>query len=427
MNDIRTIFLIGSLSVTLYLSYQLYNTESQKRLLKEDLIEISKAKYGMFNVDEWKRILADLITKKVEEFNLNDANKEGMREKVSNFLYQAIDEFEVNFKEDNREKSWFGISSKNMIAGAVGLFPKLRDNIPQFTDQILTYLDDPENRENIRAYLVMKLNEYAGSTFSELDYVQYDEILTKYNYVDKAACMAGIELRMQELDSKNQFSKYLLSLLILGQIMFLIFFKNISKSEFLLLIILSSAILLVGLLLPMIDIDARISKMSFNLLGEPIEFQDQVLYYKSKSILEVVQLMLFQGKFELIIVGLLVLLFSVLFPLTKLISSVIVVFNPGLKESSFLRFMVYKTGKWSMADVMVIAIFMSYIGFSGILTEQLNQLETIAPNLDMLTTNQSTLQSGFYFFTTFVILSLLISDKIQKTEMDGGFGSTSPT
>lgn len=395
--------------------------------MKEDLIEISKAKYGMFNVDEWKRILADLITKKVEEFNLNDANKEGMREKVSNFLYQAIDEFEVNFKEDNREKSWFGISSKNMIAGAVGLFPKLRDNIPQFTDQILTYLDDPENRENIRAYLVMKLNEYAGSTFSELDYVQYDEILTKYNYVDKAACMAGIELRMQELDSKNQFSKYLLSLLILGQIMFLIFFKNISKSEFLLLIILSSAILLVGLLLPMIDIDARISKMSFNLLGEPIEFQDQVLYYKSKSILEVVQLMLFQGKFELIIVGLLVLLFSVLFPLTKLISSVIVVFNPGLKESSFLRFMVYKTGKWSMADVMVIAIFMSYIGFSGILTEQLNQLETIAPNLDMLTTNQSTLQSGFYFFTTFVILSLLISDKIQKTEMDGGFGSTSPT
>jgi uncharacterized paraquat-inducible protein A len=33
--------------------------------------------------------------------------------------------------------------------------------------------------------------------------------------------------------------------------------------------------------------------------------------------------------------------------------------------------MVFKTGKWSMADVIVVAIFMAYIGFSGIVGEQL--------------------------------------------------------
>lgn len=67
-----------------------------------------------------------------------------------------------------------------------------------------------------------------------------------------------------------------------------------------------------------------------------------------------------------------------------------------------------------MADVMVIAIFMAYIGFSGIITEQLRQLESIALDVDVLTTNRSSLQTGFYLFTSFVILSLLISHRLQR-------------
>ena len=66
-----------------------------------------------------------------------------------------------------------------------------------------------------------------------------------------------------------------------------------------------------------------------------------------------------------------------------------------------------------MADVMVVAIFMSYIGFSGILTEQLGQLEGLTNKIDILTTNKSSLQIGFFLFTSFVILSLLVSQKLQ--------------
>lgn len=75
--------------------------------------------------------------------------------------------------------------------------------------------------------------------------------------------------------------------------------------------------------------------------------------------------------------------------------------------------MIFRTGKWSMADVMVIAIFMAYIGFSGIITEQLKQIENIAENIDILTTNRSSLLIGFYAFTSFAILSLLISHRLQ--------------
>jgi uncharacterized paraquat-inducible protein A len=105
--------------------------------------------------------------------------------------------------------------------------------------------------------------------------------------------------------------------------------------------------------------------------------------------------------------------FSVLFPLMKQVASLIFVFSKGMRTNRVIGFMVFKTGKWSMADVMVVAIFMSYIGFSGIITEQLNQIESIASSVEILTTNKSSLLTGFFFFTAFAIFSLSISQKIE--------------
>lgn len=61
-----------------------------------------------------------------------------------------------------------------------------------------------------------------------------------------------------------------------------------TKIEFVLVTATCSLFLILGLTLPMIEIDARISEIKLSLLGEQLSFQDQVLYYKSKSILEVV-------------------------------------------------------------------------------------------------------------------------------------------
>jgi hypothetical protein len=168
-----------------------------------------------------------------------------------------------------------------------------------------------------------------------------------------------------------------------------------------------------GLLLPMIEIDARISSMSFSLLGEQIFFRDQVLYYKSKSILEVVWLMFQQSRIDVLMVGILVFVFSVMFPVLKQLASITFVYAERLRISKAIRFMVFKTGKWSMADVMVIAIFMSYIGFSGIITEQLKQIEALTSSVEILTTNRSNLLTGFFYFTAFAIFSLSISQKIE--------------
>jgi hypothetical protein len=193
------------------------------------------------------------------------------------------------------------------------------------------------------------------------------------------------------------------------------FDKRPDRYQVLIFVALCLGLLLFGVSLPMIEIDARISSMKFSLLGEQIAFEDQVLYYKSKSILEVVRLMLQQERVDVIFVGILVLTFSVLFPVSKLIATTMYAVWPGLSENKALKFLAFSTGKWSMADVMVVAIFMSYIGFSGIITEQLRQLEGIARNVDVLTTNRSSLQAGFFLFTSFTLLSLAVSYRLAGT------------
>lgn len=394
------------------LSILVYNKEQQKRKLKEDLIELSKIKYGLFNVDEWKKILADIITKKIEEFNLQGANKEKMRAELTAFLTRQVGELEDRYYEE-KSKSFFGFLIQNPVTAISGIFGKIKRDIPIFTEGILDFLNDPKNRKAIRGYIINKLNEYADRTFSKVDYTIHDKIISKYEFEDRDAAIKGLTAEVQDIEDANKFNKIaLLALVILSGIL-LLFSKSISKNQYLIFTLISLLLLLTGLSLPMIEIDARISSMTFKLLGESVTFQDQVLYFKSKSILEVVSLMLTQRRFDVLIVGLLVFIFSVIFPLSKLISSIIYIYNKEKRSNGFIQFMVFKTGKWSMADVMVIAIFMAYIGFSGLITEQLKQLETITQSIDILTTNKSSLMMGFFSFTSFAILSLLISHKLQ--------------
>jgi hypothetical protein len=42
----------------------------------------------------------------------------------------------------------------------------------------------------------------------------------------------------------------------------------------------------------MLEIDARISELQFKLMGEQVSFEEQMIFYQSKSILDVVTLLL---------------------------------------------------------------------------------------------------------------------------------------
>ena len=179
-------------------------------------------------------------------------------------------------------------------------------------------------------------------------------------------------------------------------------------------------LLLVGLTTAMIDIDARINSLNFQLLGETVSFKNQVIFFQSKSILDVVRILLSTGKYDSIFVGILILAFSIVFPIAKLLSTGISLLSQRKwAKNKLVHYFAFQSGKWSMADVTVVAIFMAYIGFNGILQSQMGYLNVHSDAFTSIATNQTSLQPGYIIFVTFVLFGLALS-QILKMIMENG-------
>ena len=67
-----------------------------------------------------------------------------------------------------------------------------------------------------------------------------------------------------------------------------------------------------------------------------------------------------------------------------------------------------------MSDVLIVAIFMAYIGFNGIITSQFGNLSSTGQEIVILTTNGTSLQPGFFMFLTYTLLALFLSGFLTR-------------
>lgn len=387
-------------------------TESKRRTVKEDLVELSNIQYGLFNVDEWKKIIEKVIEKQVNEFQVTSQNKDDLRKSISGFLNTELTKMEKIYYEEN-SRDFMGIV-RNGVASITNIFGEIKKNVPEITEDIIKFLDDPKNKGAIKEYLIEKVHSYADKTFTKMDYSKHDKIIERNGYTNREEAISGLYSEKEKLRNQTSIYKLILLFFFLTIGALLLSKVKFTALQVLLLSCICLIFLLLGLIVPMIEIDARIVEINISIIGEPVTFTDQVLFYKSKSILEMIYLMFQQNGIDLLLVGALILTFSVLFPVSKLIASIFASFYPKKQSNKVVKFLVFKTGKWSMADVMVVAIFMAYIGFSGIISEQLKQIDQISKNTEILSTNNSSLQLGFFSFTAFAFLGMLLSRKIRQ-------------
>src|SRR5690606_17932065 len=120
MKHIRFSIFLGLLFVSIAVSSKLFHIESSRRIVQEDVIELSKVKYGLFNIDEWKKVVAQVVTAKVQELELTDANRSEMRKRITDLLTTVITDLESSFKREN-EGSFTGFF-KNAGAGFLDIF-----------------------------------------------------------------------------------------------------------------------------------------------------------------------------------------------------------------------------------------------------------------------------------------------------------------
>lgn len=151
----------------------------------------------------------------------------------------------------------------------------------------------------------------------------------------------------------------------------------------LILILCSLACLYPGLMFAMMTIK----------VGKVVPLIGQLdLYEATQSIVQTIE-NLFAA--ENYLVGWLILVFSVVVPVVKVALLLIVLLFKQLRaRASVLKF-VSVIGKWSMADVFVVSVFMAF------LATQSNDAVS------------ATLHSGYYYFTAYCVFSILGTQLIE--------------
>ena len=110
-----------------------------------------------------------------------------------------------------------------------------------------------------------------------------------------------------------------------------------------------------------------------------------------------------------LLVAALIFVFSVCIPLLKTILLCFAYFTKSLQIEKRLINFVGAIGKWSMADVFVIAIFLAIMSTNHAETSTSEQFSVFGFKiaLDISTQTLSAAGEGFYYFTAYCLLSLI--------------------
>jgi hypothetical protein len=398
----------------------------QVKAQRTDLAELRDIKYGLLDADAWVERVAAILGHKIDAFELTDANRPEVRDNVALVLDRLIVEVDDHLRQRNHEgplhKRVTG-AVRQMVQDALVDVGDLRERVPVYADAILDELGKPEPKRKVQDQLAAMLRDVNGTTSGHTDRSALEAVLARHGCSGVRECEALLVEASNDGQRKAVALTLAESALVAGLFAFCLYrSRRLTLARMAVLTLAGVVLLAGGLMTPMIEIDARIAELSFQLLGEPVVFRDQVLYFQSKSIFDVVAVLARSGAADLMLVAFLVVLFSVWFPLLKVAAGFVYLADwRGLRRSALVRFFALKSGKWSMADVLVIAIFMAYVGFSGLVASQLQGIAGVGAAVDILTTNGTALQPGFYLFLGFVLASLVLSHLLANSvEEEGG-------
>jgi hypothetical protein len=404
------------LSIAVWSGMQVYKLSDERAELKNDYSVLNNITYGLLSVNAWRDHIVKVVTNRIDDFEFTKEQDKALKYEVSQILHAVIDK--ADSLVDRKQKTLGGKLKKFAVKTLVNE-DKIHARVPEFAETIVNELKKPKNKEKIKFIARSKLEEFGTITYdSTNDISRSESILAKHDAADLPTFNSNIVVLLDDLQKRTYFFTYvILGIMVFFLIMwwFLKNQKSLHSTFFVLSVLLTFIVLFVGLTTPMIEIDARIKEMSFLLIGERISFHDQVIFFQSKSIVDVVRILLETGKYDSAIVGILILIFSIVFPVGKLLATKFYLLgNERWRNNKVIQFFAFKSGKWSMADVKVVAIFMAYIGFKGILDSQMASLNLETDSLASISTNETTLQPGFILFLAFVLFGLILSVILQK-------------
>jgi len=408
---------------------------SRRREFRTDLAELQHVRYGLLSADQWRGIIGPILNAQVDKLDLGGQGK-NLRPMVEHSLNSLLDNIQKQMsasKPSGPNAKPSASSSAKQPAGSSAKPPppaftappmmvnmivnSLRPHIPEYTNVVLAELEKPQNQKAFKESVRTVLNDAVRNTFGSVDMTTHSAILHRYGCSSSGECEEALRNRILQSDSLLK-RNYLVVLgcAALGFILLTLTRAPLSRSAVPILMGFCIAMLVGGVLSPMLEVEVRVTKLDATLLGAPIEFRDQSLYYRSKTVLEVSRSLIEMHRPAMSLVAVLVILFSVVFPALKMLALGASLFRPSLlRTSRTVRLLAFELSKWSMADVMVLAIFMSFIAFNGVIEGGMGGIRSQpAVQQLVLPTDSSTILPGYYLFIGFCVGSIFLSKKLER-------------
>ncbi len=401
-----------------YCGFQVHTLSARQESIKKDYMVINSVSFGLLSVDLWRDNIVAAAKAQIDKFQLTPEQNKDLKKEIEQILNAVLNKAVASIQKPNKN---IGKKLEKLAFNSLVDEKKLHQEVPGYAQKIINEINKPSSYSRLKHIAQIELDSLGSQTFDSsknAGKALMDSIFRRHNAVDNPSFEKQTVAEMNLIRKQTNYWSYgmlggVIAILLIWWLVRDI--PNVHGPLYAMSILSALILLIVGLTSTMIQIDARISSIEFHLLGQNISFKNQVLFFQSKSIVDVVHILLQTGKADSMIVGVLILIFSILFPLTKLLSTGIYMLDKRRwAKNKVIHYFAFQSGKWSMADVLVIAILMTFIGFNGIVNNTLSDLNMNNGTITSITTNNTSMQPGYIIFIGFVLYSFTLSYILQN-------------
>jgi hypothetical protein len=416
------IILILGLSVLLageaYFGFRLHALSAEQEQIKEDYSMSNNITFGLFSVDQWRDKIAAVVNHQVNDFKMTAEQKKALQAQIEQQLRSLVGKMVAKI---NKPQKTLGGKLKKLAFNTMVNTDDIEAQIPAFARTIIDKVNSPASTRRLKDIAGGKIGQLEKQTFDSTSVanVQVTRYLyRKYHVSDPVAYNNEINSRLARIRTVTYNYAYAMLGCLIGALALwwpLRKQAHLQTILFIMSLLFAFVLLAVGVTASIIELDARIQSLNFMLLGEKVVFQNQVLFFQSKSLLAIVETLISQSKPDAVVVGALILLFVIVLPVLRLVASGIhIVSSKRFAENKVVRYLAFDSGKWDMSDVMVVGILMTYIGLNGILKSQLSNLNIHNSVLTTVTANNTSLQPGYIIFVGYVIYAFVLGYILKR-------------
>jgi len=419
---LSNILLILGVSILLcgeaWCGYNLHALSSQRKQIKEDYSTINNITFGIFSVDQWRDKMAAVVNSQVHDFNITPQQKQQLLTQVEQQLHNVVDKTIVTINKP-----------QTTIVGKLKkfAFKKFVDSgqvqalVPSFAKTIINKVTSPASKKRIKGIVTSKITQLEKETYDSTgtastavtSYMYHKYHVSDAEQFDKQ--INGQIAVIRKLSFEYLFGMLGIILLVLAVWWIIRNQYHLKATLYVMSLLFAFILITVGVTTSIIEVDARIKTLNFMLMGQKVAFNNQVLFFQSKSISGIVSTLVQQPKPDAVLVGILILVFIVVFPVLRLVfTGVHILARKDFAENKVVKYFTFQSGHWTMADVMVVGILMTYIGLNGILQSQLSNLNIHNSLLTTTTDNITSLQPGYMVFVIFVLFSLVLTTILKR-------------